>query len=94
MAGAPHSHHEGCCNASSRAPAAQSLEELDFERGIWAAARDGDVGRVRSLLERGGSCAAGAKDSAGYTPLHYAARSGRGADPQTFGPHPRIHFLK
>ena len=29
---------------------AQSLSEMDFERGIWQAALDGDVNRVRKLF--------------------------------------------
>lgn len=32
--------------------AVQSLEELEFERGIWGAAYEGDAARVESLLNR------------------------------------------
>ena len=32
---------------------AQSLSEMDFERGIWRAALDGDVKRVTILLDKG-----------------------------------------
>lgn len=32
--------------------AAQSLDELEFERGIWGAAYEGDASRVDSLLNR------------------------------------------
>ncbi len=39
--------------------------------------RDGDEARVRGLLGRG-ACPR-AEDSAGYTPLHYAARAGHAA---------------
>jgi ankyrin repeat protein len=39
--------------------------------------RDGDEARVRGLLARG-ACPR-AEDSAGYTPLHYAARAGHAA---------------
>jgi len=53
---------------------AQSLTEMDFERGIWQAALDGNVKRVRLLLDKGGD--PDARDSSGYTALHYASRSG------------------
>ena len=48
--------------------------ELDFERGIWAAARDGEEDRVRELLRKGTHPSQ--KDSSGYTALHYASRAG------------------
>ena len=38
----------GCSSTSSTY--AQSLSEMDFERGIWQAALDGDVNRVRKLF--------------------------------------------
>ncbi|NXO04563.1 ANR39 protein, partial [Rhinopomastus cyanomelas] len=64
-----------CCPARVAAPSAcQSLPELDYERGIWAAARDGDERRVRELLERRGR--PGQPDQAGFTALHYASRNG------------------
>ena len=31
----------------------QTLEEIDFERGIWPAALNGDTERVRKILSRG-----------------------------------------
>jgi len=46
---------------------AQSLTEMDFERGIWQAALDGNVKRVRLLLDKGGD--PDARDSSGYTAL-------------------------
>lgn len=39
--------HECACGSTV---AAQSLEELEFERGIWGAAYEGDDCRVYSLL--------------------------------------------
>lgn len=65
---------EGCDCSSKPSPYAQSLTELDFERGIWQAALDGNVKRIRSLLDKGGD--PDAQDSSGYTALHYASRSG------------------
>ncbi|XP_038016346.1 ankyrin repeat domain-containing protein 39 isoform X2 [Motacilla alba alba] len=64
-----------CCQGRAAVPSVhQSLSEMDFERGIWAAARDGDEERVLRLLERRGDPAE--PDLAGYTALHYASRNG------------------
>ena len=40
----------GCSSTSSTY--AQSLSEMDFERGIWQAAPDGDVNSVRKFLDK------------------------------------------
>ncbi|KAM9175187.1 ankyrin repeat domain-containing protein 39 [Mergus octosetaceus] len=64
-----------CCPPRAAVPSVQqSLPEMDFERGIWAAARDGDEPRVLQLLERRGEPSE--TDTAGYTALHYASRNG------------------
>lgn len=65
-------HQECSCTSST---AAQTLEELDFERGIWYAAQYGDLERVNKLVQDG--CQVDKRDSAGYTALHYASRNGR-----------------
>lgn len=62
--------HNCKCHPS---PASQSLDEMDFERGIWYAAQYGDLERVKSLLSK--SADPNQRDSAGYTALHYAARN-------------------
>ncbi|XP_041260559.1 ankyrin repeat domain-containing protein 39 isoform X2 [Onychostruthus taczanowskii] len=68
-----------CCQGRVAVPSVhQSLSEMDFERGIWAAARDGDEARVLQLLERRGDPAE--PDLAGYTALvHRGYRGHRGA---------------
>lgn len=63
------SHH--CHSGSS---VCQTLDELDFERGIWFAAQYGDLERVRKLLSQRTSV--DVRDKSGYTALHYAARGG------------------
>ncbi|XP_042657484.1 ankyrin repeat domain-containing protein 39 [Tyto alba] len=64
-----------CCPSRVAVPSVhQSLPEMDFERGIWSAARDGDEPRVLRLLERRGEPSQ--PDLAGYTALHYASRNG------------------
>ena len=46
------SPHVCGCDGKSAFSHRQTLEEVDFERGIWAAARDGDRERVAHLLTR------------------------------------------
>ncbi|XP_050072455.1 ankyrin repeat domain-containing protein 39 [Anopheles maculipalpis] len=53
--------------------ATQSLNELDFDRGIWSAAMDNEIERLEKLIARGHLYD---RDSCGYTALHYAARNG------------------
>ncbi|XP_066156146.1 ankyrin repeat domain-containing protein 39 [Euwallacea fornicatus] len=55
--------------------AVQSLDEMEFERGIWSAAQCGESEKVHKVVESG-KCAVDQRDSAGYTALHYAARNG------------------
>ncbi|XP_071435410.1 ankyrin repeat domain-containing protein 39 [Pithys albifrons albifrons] len=75
MAGGRRSPPGSCCPGRVAVPSVhQSLAEMDFERGLWAAARDGDEPRVLQLLERSGDPAE--PDGAGYTALHYASRNG------------------
>jgi ankyrin repeat protein len=53
----------------------QTLDELDFDRGLWGACSRGDLGRVEELLnvrKRDPN----ERDLSDYTPLHYAARHG------------------
>jgi len=68
-----HSDSGGCCHVSGQSSTRQTLDEIDFERGIWSAACDGDESQVRKLLI---GTDPSARDSAGYTALHYAARAG------------------
>ncbi|KAL5961782.1 Ankyrin repeat domain-containing protein 39 [Taenia solium] len=57
------------------APCAQTLQEMDFERGPWGCAIYGKTDRLLQLLERG--IEVDARDAYGFTPLHYAAKNGR-----------------
>ncbi|RXM94155.1 BTB/POZ domain-containing protein KCTD9 [Acipenser ruthenus] len=58
-----------CCSHGSAAPHSvqQTLDEMDFERGIWSAAVDGDLDRVRTFLLKGTD--PNTVDRAGYTAL-------------------------
>lgn len=62
------------CSHQSSSSTTQTLEELDFDRGLWSAACDGDLKRCKELLQRGHDPSK--PDKSGYTPLHYAVRSG------------------
>ena len=61
-----------CCQNSSLFD--QTFDELQFERGIWQAAYDGDINKTKQFVSKGVNL--NIKDSAGYTALHYAARNG------------------
>ncbi|KAE8292615.1 Ankyrin repeat domain-containing protein 39 [Larimichthys crocea] len=64
-----------CCSLPVSSSAVyQSMDEMEFERGIWSAAMDGDLQRVQSFIQKGAD--PNLRDSAGYTALHYASRSG------------------
>nr|XP_057927523.1 ankyrin repeat domain-containing protein 39 [Doryrhamphus excisus] len=68
-------HSCSCCSLPvSSSSVYQTLNEIDFERGIWSAAMDGDLKRVKSLIQKG--IHPNLRDAAGYTALHYASRSG------------------
>jgi len=45
----------------------QTLDEIDFERGIWSAAVSGDTARVKIFLSGGGN--PDAPDSSSFTAL-------------------------
>ena len=65
--------HVCCCSLAQKA-ASQSMAELDFEKGLWGAASDGNVIKIRELIKKGNDT--NASDPYGYTALHYAARNG------------------
>ena len=57
----------------------ESIAELDFSRSACAAAQRGDASALRRMLARDAPfhlTSDGAGGTSGYTPLHYAARSG------------------
>ncbi|XP_065103725.1 ankyrin repeat domain-containing protein 39 [Paramisgurnus dabryanus] len=70
------SHKTQCtCSAHHATPSVhQTLDEMAFERGIWSAAMDGDLERVKSFLKKG--IDPNIRDQANYTALHYAGRAG------------------
>nr|XP_060643176.1 ankyrin repeat domain-containing protein 39 [Anolis sagrei ordinatus]XP_060643177.1 ankyrin repeat domain-containing protein 39 [Anolis sagrei ordinatus]XP_060643178.1 ankyrin repeat domain-containing protein 39 [Anolis sagrei ordinatus] len=93
---------DSCCSHRMAVPSVhQTLDEMDFERGIWCAALNGDLEKVkRHVLNHGNPSE---PDAFGYTALHYASRHGhydvcrflleRGAlcDAQTHGGATALH---
>ncbi|KAL8574487.1 hypothetical protein ACOMHN_060157 [Nucella lapillus] len=71
MATHHHDHDCGCHSVSTSVN--QTLDELEFERGLWSAALSGQTDDVRKRLEKGDDV--NARDKSGYTALHYAARN-------------------
>lgn len=57
----------GQCHHAHGSPYDQTLEELDFQRGLWASAMDGDVAHMRRLLDKGRD--PNGVDKSGYTAL-------------------------
>lgn len=76
MASASGHHEDGsCCSHHRTLPSVhQSLEEMNFERGIWGAALDGDLERVKTQVRKRGKPSE--PDPLGYTALHFASRNG------------------
>uniref|UniRef100_A0A0K8T4B7 Uncharacterized protein n=3 Tax=Lygus hesperus TaxID=30085 RepID=A0A0K8T4B7_LYGHE len=52
----------------------QTLDEMDFERGLWYPAMQGDLAQIDKILAKGVDV--NSTDKSGYTPLHYAVRTG------------------
>ncbi|XP_055367824.1 ankyrin repeat domain-containing protein 39 isoform X2 [Betta splendens] len=64
-----------CCSHQVSNPSVhQTLNEMEFERGIWSAAMDGDLDRIKTLVFKGTD--PNVRDASGYAALHYASRSG------------------
>ena len=74
-------HKNNCgpvCDCGNGVVGRQSLEELEFTRSACAAAMKGQLDKLDQLLSRGSGLHGDGTpvDSSGYTPLHYASRSG------------------
>ncbi|KAJ2953625.1 hypothetical protein O0L34_g1229 [Tuta absoluta] len=69
--------HSKCAHSANRS-VCQTLSEMDWERGLWNAAYNGDNERVQSLIDKAKNVkeVVNAPDNSGYTALHYAARCG------------------
>ena len=61
------------CSHTKSSSVTQTLDELEFERGLWNAAVTNDLHKCQELLKKGQNPSK--PDSSGFTPLHYAVRS-------------------
>ncbi|XP_025078776.1 LOW QUALITY PROTEIN: ankyrin repeat domain-containing protein 39-like [Pomacea canaliculata] len=71
---ASHHHDQGCCESATVSSVNQTMDEMNFERGLWSAALSGEIDELERRLAHGADV--NARDKSGYTALHYAARSG------------------
>ena len=74
-----HGSGEACsCGKGAAPPLMQSMDEMDFERGLWGLiTRGGSAAQCAAFLDdRGSQRWADRRDRSGYTPLLYAARGG------------------
>ncbi|XP_049822681.1 ankyrin repeat domain-containing protein 39 isoform X2 [Aethina tumida] len=70
-----HCDHDDCslkCKHTSTA--SQSMDEMDFDRGIWSAAMYGEIDKIKKCLDK---TDVNTTDKYGFTALHYAARNGQ-----------------
>ncbi|KAI8427849.1 hypothetical protein MSG28_002232, partial [Choristoneura fumiferana] len=73
--------HIGCnhthCTAANQS-VCQTISEMDWERGIWNAAFNGEKDKIITLIDKAKNAKefVNMPDNSGYTALHYAARNG------------------
>ena len=59
---------DACAHSSTVTSLHQTIDELEFERGIWTAAIDNDMGRLQLLISRN-QANVNRPDNHGYTAL-------------------------
>ena len=60
--------HDHCCSGKVSVPSVcQTLDELEFERGIWSAALNNEVDKMKDHIAKGVN--PNLTDSSGYSPL-------------------------
>ena len=70
-----HDHNQCQCHAGPvTTDVFETLDELDFRRGLWSLAQQNDVDEFRRRLPTIDSKLINKCDASGYTPLHYAVR--------------------
>ena len=57
------------CSHTQASSVTQTLDELEFERGLWTAVLDNNLEKCQELLKKGQNPSK--PDSSGFTPLHY-----------------------
>lgn len=67
--------HCHCHSSSKINPSVyETLDELDFRRGLWSSAQQNDLEEIRTRLKTIDPKLINQCDSSGYTPLHYSVR--------------------
>lgn len=71
-----HSSHDCSCHLSSNISKSvyETLDELEFRRGLWSSAQENDLDEMRQRLKSANLKTINQCDSSGYTPLHYSVR--------------------
>ncbi len=73
---ADHAAHDCNCHLSSNInkDVYETLDELDFRRGLWSSAQQNDLNELHERLKTANAKSINQCDSSGYTPLHYSVR--------------------
>eukprot|EP00045_Choanoeca_perplexa_P022267 m.8941 g.8941 ORF g.8941 m.8941 type:complete len:175 (-) comp9321_c0_seq2:81-605(-) len=69
-----HHGHSSTCQCHKSQLGGQQLSEVQFDRSLPGAAANGDVRKLKAMIDNGTSI--NATDRDGYTALHYMARQG------------------
>lgn len=64
---ASHHHDQGCCESATVSSVNQTMDEMNFERGLWSAALSGEIDELGRRLATGADV--NARDKSGYTAL-------------------------
>eukprot|EP01064_Diplonema_japonicum_P031124 TRINITY_DN5473_c0_g1_i1.p1 TRINITY_DN5473_c0_g1~~TRINITY_DN5473_c0_g1_i1.p1 ORF type:complete len:219 (+),score=27.84 TRINITY_DN5473_c0_g1_i1:43-657(+) len=96
-------HNADCSCCAVQVPMQETLEEMDWDRGVWKPSHTGNLQGVKKFIEADARWL-DAFDSCGYVPLHYAASKGhshvvayllqRGAVPDPMTPSGRTPLHK
>ncbi|CAG5134658.1 unnamed protein product [Candidula unifasciata] len=66
-----------CYSHAANPSVHQTLDELDFDRGLWSSALAGDNDDLKRKLIHSKGTDVNKVDKSGYTALHYACRNGQ-----------------
>ncbi len=69
-----HEHSKSCQHNKNSSSYEQTLEEIEFEKSIFNACVQGDLNRIKYLIDKKGASQLFEQDRNGYSCLHYAAR--------------------
>ncbi len=70
-----HSKHDSCSCTSNNSAVQQTLDELEFEKSIFNACVQGDIQKVKAMINKHGRSLLNQTDKNGYSCLHYSTRN-------------------